>query len=56
MFQKLSSRLTRANKGKKRVSIGQVREILSGLSLACYQDPAVVAWLLKNGKRLARRK
>jgi len=55
-MRNLASRVTIANKGKSRVKIGDVREILAKLSDLLYAKPEVLRILLNNGARRSKRK
>jgi len=52
----LASYLAKQEKGKSKVRLCDVRELLSILSDAAFRDTQVLKYVYKNGKRRAKKK
>jgi len=51
----LASYIAKKEKGKKEISIGNIREVLKLLSDASYKDTKVLKYIYKNGKRRGKK-
>lgn len=53
-MKKLASHIAALEGKKHEASIGDVREIIKLISIACASDPQVVSALIKNGAKLMK--
>jgi hypothetical protein len=53
-FNKVASALAKAEGLKHQSTVGDVRELLSLLSVMMVQDPSIIAMLISNGVRKSK--